>query len=204
MKAFFERYSYESVRMLLNQIAITMFGFSLALASTQAENDTLLWVTSVASIIFYLVLAYGTAWKMGSNDKVGVEYGKRKYNPCLGVLVSLLANSINYLLAILIAIGHFGGFEGMASICRGIALLAQGMYQGVLATITIGGVTLNNFWWVYFLLPIPSILISFVAYIAGVKDIHITNMGIPEMPASDRPTRKELKEKKQQERNNRK
>ena len=38
MKAFFERYSYESVRLALNQIAISMFGFALAMSSLKTEN----------------------------------------------------------------------------------------------------------------------------------------------------------------------
>ena len=41
MKAFFERYSYESVRLALNQIAISMFGFALAMTAGKAESDAL-------------------------------------------------------------------------------------------------------------------------------------------------------------------
>ena len=36
MKAFFERYSYESVRLALNQFAISMFGFALAMTAVKA------------------------------------------------------------------------------------------------------------------------------------------------------------------------
>ena len=36
MKAFFERYSYESVRLALNQVAISMFGFARALTAGKA------------------------------------------------------------------------------------------------------------------------------------------------------------------------
>ena len=78
------------------------------------------------------------------------------------------------------------------------------MYQGVLAVVTIDGVALNNLWWVYFLITLPAMLISLIGYIAGAKDIHITNMGIPELPESDRPSRKELKEQKSLEKKNRK
>ena len=51
MKAFFERYSYDSVRMLLDQIAISLFGFSLAMAITKMGNDTLLMITSLGAIL---------------------------------------------------------------------------------------------------------------------------------------------------------
>ncbi|MBQ5725202.1 MAG: hypothetical protein IIV80_03505, partial [Clostridia bacterium] len=128
MKAFFERYSYDCVRMLLNQVAISVFGFAMAVTSIQAKSDTLLLVTGIAAVIFYLSLTYGTAWKVGSGDKLSVEYGKRPYRPLTGLLVSLVANSINLILGILITIGALAGIGGLESIPRAIALLAQGMY----------------------------------------------------------------------------
>ena len=204
MKEFLERYSYDSVRMILNQVAISMFGFALAMSSLKTESDTLLLWSSIASIVFYLALTYGTAWKVGATDKLSIEYGKITFNPVKGLLVSLLANSVNLLLALLLTIGSLFGVGGLESVARLLALLIQGMYQGVLAVGTIGGEALNNMWWSYFLITIPSMLISFVAYIAGAKDFHITNMGIPELPESDRPSRKELREQRELEKKNRK
>ena len=204
MKAFFERYSYDSVRMLLNQVAISIFGFALAMTAAKGESDSLLLWSSIASIVFYLALTYGTAWKTGSGDKLSIEYGKIPFKPLRGLLVSLVANSINLLMAILITVGSLCGIGGMESIGRVIALLSQGMYQGVLAVVTVGGEALNNAWWAYFLITIPSMLISLVGYIAGAKDFHVTNMGIPELPESDRPSRKELREQRELEKKNRK
>ena len=87
---------------------------------------------------------------------------------------------------------------------RIIALLIQGMYQGVLATVSVGGVTLNGLWWAYFLITIPAMLVATLGYIAGAKDFHMTKMGIPEYPESDRPSKKELREQRALERKNRK
>ena len=204
MKAFFERYSYDSVRMLLNQVAISMFGFALAMSSLRTESDTLLLWSSIASIVFYLVLTYGTAWKAGANDKLSIEYGKISFSPLRGLMISLLANSINLLLALLIAVGTLFGLGGLEGIANAIALLAQGMYQGTLAVWSVNGAALNTYWWVYFLIPIPSMLVSLVAYVAGAKNIHITNAGVPELPESDRPSRKELKEQRDLEKKNKK
>ena len=204
MKAFFERYSYESVRLALNQVAISMFGFALAMTAGKAESDALLLWSSIGSIVFYLALTYGTAWKTGSGDRLSVEYGKIPYRPLTGLLCSLIANSVNLILAILITVGHFTGVGGLESIPRIIALLIQGMYQGVLATVEVGGVTLNGLWWSFFLITIPAMLISTVAYIAGVKDFHITRMGIPDLPESDRPSKQELREQKAAEKRSRK
>ena len=204
MKAFFERYSYDSVRLLLNQVAISMFGFALAMATAKADNDTLLLWSSIGSIVFYLSLLYGSAWKIGAKDKLSIEYGKLTFKPFRGILLSLIANSLNFLMAILITLGVFCGLNSLESVGRLIALLSQGMYQGILTVITVNGESLHAMWWVYFLTPIPAMLVTFVAYIAGAKDFHMTKMGIPEFPESDRPTRKELKEQKKLEKENRK
>ena len=204
MKAFFERYSYESVRLALNQIAISMFGFALAMTAGKAESDALLLWSSIASIVFYLALTYGTAWKTGSGDRLSVEYGKLPYRPLTGLLCSLVANSVNLILAILITVGQLGGIGGLETVPRFIALLIQGMYMGTLATVKIGEITLNGFWWSYFIITIPAMLVSTVAYIAGVKDFHITKMGIPDLPESDRPSKQELREQRATEKRSRK
>ena len=204
MKAFFERYSYESVRLALNQIAISMFGFALAMTAIKAESNALLLWSSIGSIVFYLALTYGSAHKTGSGDRLAVEYGKIPFKPLRGLVISLLANSLNLLLAILITVGQLAGLPTLEAIPRAIALLIQGMYQGVLATAQVGGITLNGLWWSYFLITVPAMLISTLGYIAGVKDFHITKMGIPELPESDRPTRKELREQKELEKKDRK
>ena len=81
---------------------------------------------------------------------------------------------------------------------RFAAMFLNGMYQGVYTLIKVGSISLNNSWWAYFLLPLPALLVSTVGYIAGVKDWHLTGLSTPELPASDRPTRKELRERKQE------
>ena len=204
MKAFFERYSYESVRLALNQIAISMFGFALAMTAGKAESDPLLFWSSIGSILFYLALTYGSAHRTGSGDRLSIQYGKIPFRPLTGRLLSLIAGSVYLILATLITVGQLGGVEGMESVARVIALLIQGMYQGVLATVSVGGVTMNGLWWSYFLITIPAMLVATVGYIAGAKDFHITKMGIPEYPESDRPSRQELREQRKLEKKNRK
>ncbi len=204
MKAFFERYSYESVRLLLNQIAISMFGFALAMSAVKAKSDALLLWSSIAAIVFYLALTYGTAHKTGSQDRLSIEYGKIPFKPLRGLAVSLLANSINLLLATLIAVGSLCNIPALESVSNAIALLSQGMYQGVLAVIRVGELPLNEMWWAYFLITVPAMLVATLGYIAGAKDFHITSMGIPELPESDRPSRQELKEQRELEKKGRK
>ena len=185
--------------MFLNQFATAVFGFSLAIPFiSSVKNNTLLLISSIAAIIFYLMLNYGVAWKIGYSDRAAVRNGEIKYNRFRGLFISLMANSVNILLGIAIAVEFFAGKEG-ATLLRGISILLQAMYCGLTYCIKIGGESLIGQWWTYLVIVIPVLVASTLGYVAGYADFHITSVGIPDLPASDRPTRAEIKERKKQE-----
>ncbi|MBE6585646.1 MAG: hypothetical protein E7645_03865 [Ruminococcaceae bacterium] len=196
MKEFFSRYSYDSVKMLVDQLVLSIFGFGLAMASVHAQNDTLLMITGVGSVIFYLTMLYSVAWKMGSSDRPTIETGNRKFNPLTGALVSLVANIPGLLMATIFMINSFlgngGGFAGI------IGRFINGMYLGLMTLIEFNGDHLHAYWWMYFLLIIPSVLVCTVGYVMGVKSKLLAKLMTPQLPASDRPTRKELKERREE------
>lgn len=47
MKQFFSRYSYDSMRMFLDQFAISLFGFCLALTAVQMETTRCCWSSAL-------------------------------------------------------------------------------------------------------------------------------------------------------------
>ena len=178
MKRFFSIHSYNMVKMFLNQFATAIFGFVLALAAGYAKNTVLRNITSVGAILFYLFLLYTSLWEKGSKDHIAVEYRRKPYRPWLGLQIALLANSINLVLGILISIGAAcpdgSGFFDFAQNCRSFAILLQGMYTGILA-IPGGSVQyLNQLWFVYLLIPLPALLVSWLGYYFGVKNIKFT------------------------------
>ncbi|MBQ9804955.1 MAG: hypothetical protein IJW49_12110 [Clostridia bacterium] len=188
MKRFFADHSYDMVKMLLNQIAIAIFGFSLVLTAGKMGSVGLRNVTSVFSILFYLFLIYITAWDIGYKDKISVDVGKKKYQPWKGVLISLCANSINFIFAIGIMLVRLGvsALSTFGAICQFCAGLLEGMYTGILMN-TVGGVMLNNYWFFYFLIPLPAVLVSGLAYVFGLKDVKFTSFfNRQEYPESDR------------------
>ena len=132
------------------------------MTAAKAESDPLLLWSSIGSILFYLVLTYGSAHRTGSGDRLSIQYGKIPFRPLTGLLLSLIANSLNLILATLMMIGQYTDLVGISDISRVIALLIQGMYQGVLATVSVGGVTLNGLWWSYVLITIPALLVATV------------------------------------------
>ena len=205
IKQFFVRYSYDAVKMFVDQLALSLFGLSLAVATVK-NNKTLMLLTSIGAVIFYVFILYGVSWKMGDEDRKRIRRGESGGHAFTGTLVSLLANSINFVLAILIAIGTLGGVAWLVDIPKLIALLIHAEYQGLLAYIPMGVdaagemIALNNAWWVYFLLPIPAMLTSTIGYLMGKAGILLTKLTVPDLPASDRPTKQERREREKAER----
>lgn len=181
MKEFFKKHSYDMMKMFLNQFAVAIFGLVLALATGMAKNDTLQIVSSVGAILFYMFLLYAMTFEIGSKDKTSVEYGRIKARPLTGLYISLCANSINFLLAILITLGYVSNSQFLSNVGGGAAvaaLLLEGMYTGVLA-INVAGIPLNAMVWPFFAIILPALLISTVGYYFGMKGWHVTKMLIP-------------------------
>jgi len=191
MKKFFGEHSYNMVKMLLNQFATAIFGFVLFLATKKAENIALMNVTSIAAILFYLFLLYTMTWEIGYHDRVAVAQGRKKKNVFTGALISLCANVPNFIYAIFITLAVFinageGSFiANIGGICTFLALFLEGMFTGLLSN-HIGAVSLGSHWFVYFLIPLPAILVCGIAYYLGLRDVKFTSLFDPIVPESDR------------------
>ncbi|MBQ8287894.1 MAG: hypothetical protein IJX76_03885 [Clostridia bacterium] len=190
MKQFFKDNIYQSVRMLVNQIAMTMFSLMLIFAvSTAGEkngasastNDMLLIVVSSLSILFYLFLLYHMSYEMGQKDGIRIQGNRMSYFPWKGFFIALIANIPNLLLGLLELIGKIA-IEGdsvfadvsqmnpspvwaasLYDICHTIARFIQSMYTGLGATI-FRGVGFFDL-----LIPLPAILVCTFSYQFGVR-----------------------------------
>jgi hypothetical protein len=182
MKDFFERYSYESVHLFLNQVAIGLFGLVLALASGMAKNDGLRIGTSIFAVVFFLFLQFAAAWRVGAGDRVSVDLGKRKRDLTVPVKMWLLANSLNLLLALFIALGIWFSDIGFFSSLGGFSVLIknviEGMYTGILA-ISVGGQPLNSYWFAHFLTTLPSLAAIFASYVCGLNNVNFGGLFSP-------------------------
>lgn len=184
MIEFIKKHSYSAVGLFVKQIAISIFGLVLAIACHQI-SETVKVVSSVCAIIFYLFLVYAAIWEVGSKDKIGIEYGKIKLQPLTGLYIGLIAAIPNFLLAILAMLGMLiadgGVFSTIGAIGSSGALFIEGMYTGLLS-VNVGGTPLNTLWFMYFLIPLPAIGISALAYYLGCKGVHFTKILIAENP----------------------
>ncbi|MBQ7827739.1 MAG: hypothetical protein IJX47_06745 [Clostridia bacterium] len=190
MKQFFKDNIYQAVRMLLNQIAMTMFSFMLIFAvSTAGEkngasdstNDMLLILVSLLSVLFYLFLLYHMSYEMGQKDGIRIQGKRMSYFRWKGFFIALIANSLNILLGLLEMIGKIA-IEGdslfadvsqmnpspvwaanLYNLCHTVARFIQSMYSGLGATV-FRGVGFFDL-----LIPLPAILVCTVFYQLGVR-----------------------------------
>lgn len=174
MKNFFSKYSYGIVKMFVNQFAISLFGAGLVAALSSVNNRWLTIGISIFAIIFYLFLIYNMTWEIGAKDRISVDVGKKQYRPHTGLLMSLVANIPNFILAIVITVCYLNptkpAFANVGFVSSMISLLLEGMYTGLLTDITIGGKQLLLHWWPYFVIITPALITSWVAYYLGHKN----------------------------------
>jgi hypothetical protein len=141
----------------LNQIAIGIFGSVLSLAV--AESESLRLICSIFATVFFLFLQFSSVWRVGAEDRLSIDLGKRKKDMSVPFKIWLLANSLSFLLAVLmgLAFAFDGGFvDGVGSIATVLKLILDGMYLGIIA-IDVNGITLNSLWYVHFLTTLPAL-----------------------------------------------
>lgn len=181
MKDFFHNYSYSSIKMFLNQFAISLFGSMLSMASTAAENDTLSVIFSIIAVLFYLFLIYTLVWEVGAKDRISVDIGKKAYRPHTGLWIALVANIPNFMAAVLYTIGspfntthEWAG--GMCVVATFFTAIFEGMYLGLTTTLSVGGVVLNRLWWSYFVIILPALIVAWIGYYLGFKNKKFTTL----------------------------
>lgn len=186
---FIKENSYNMVKMFLNQIAMTVFGTMLAIATR--SNDTLLLATSIFSILFYLFLVYNFGWEIGAKDKIKIDGGRMRPFPTEGLLITLGANIPNLLLALLMGLGVLIGTEwagNMSVICNAIARLIEGMYLGTISTLEhtlYAEAHISDVWWWFIVITLPAILTGWFSYYMGSHDKRISSFfGIKVKPSN--------------------
>ncbi len=182
MLPFLKERSYDIVKMFLYQIAIAVFGISLALATGSKSSSTelagyqpatLQIVTSIFSIAFYLFLICYLMWEIGAKDAGRISRGEAGASRLTGLYMGLAASSLNFLVAVCIMLGnllsHIPFFSNLGGGALLVGLLTEGMYMGLLA-IRVGDIPLNSMWFMWFIIMLPMIVASTLSYFAGTKD----------------------------------
>ena len=187
------------VKMFVNQCVIGLFGNVLALMTSMMKSTPVTIAIGAFAILFYFFLVYMLIWEIGSKDGIPIDAGRMKYNPLTGLCIAIGAAVPNLILATLHALCTPFAMSskllsGVCAISRIVMLFINGMYTGIMSIIKIGDSPLNNFWWAYFIIALPIMIVATVAYILGRKNIHFTKVLLPMTP-------EELEIKREKKRN---
>lgn len=173
MKQFFKENSYNFVKCILNQVAITMFGLMLAFATIQKE--TYLLLSSLFSIAFYLFLTYYMFWEIGGKDRIAEDSGRKKKTPWKGFLICLVANIPNILMGLIICFTKTAGmtYKFAGNIYVVVNMLArafEAMYLGLIQLYS------PNNPIAFLLICLPAPIMAEFAYILGNHNFRISGL----------------------------
>ncbi len=168
-KEFWKKYSYGIVRIFVDQIAISLFAFAVALGLAN-DNMPLAIASSVFSILFFMFMVAELCFRQGASDKEKIDLGRFQRNNLTGLYMGLLASVPNFVLAVGYAVFHSieatqGSIDGFFNLAM---KLISGEYLGLLA-IKVGGNTLGIYPISYFVIIIPGVLAAFLGYYLGVS-----------------------------------
>lgn len=176
--------SYDVVRLIINQLGISIFALVLYIAmATVGENNPSLHaglkiVSSVFSIFFYWMLIYAVVWEIGAKDRIKIDTGKAVDFKPKGFVMGVLAN-LGCVILSLVAIGFkaayliFGidGFNTVVLISTVIIRFVSAMYIGLVSGICspITNADYNDLFQAisYFALFALTILVCHIAYTLG-------------------------------------
>lgn len=183
---FIKKYSYDIVKLYINQIAISIFGNVLAISCGMAGYDTLKLITSIFAVLFFFFLNYSAVWSIGYKQIASIEAGRTPRRPLGGLYMALWASLPNFLFALLVMLGTLLGnikfFSTLGAVAAMVAIWTEGMFTGILSFIKIGGSPANSYWISYFIITIPGLLAGFLGYYFGINNIHLSRINIEETP----------------------
>ena len=175
MKVFFNQHGYTCLKLLVTQIAISVFGTVLAMATTASGSDLFSIIVSIFAILFYIFLIYNSMWEVGAKDRLSFDLGKKEKKLATGLWIGLVESIPNFIIAIIFTIGYpFMAVQewagNMSAIAKVLSLYIEGMYSGLITAVTIGGAQLSSFWWTYFAITVPGIAAIWISYLIGFSN----------------------------------
>ena len=196
MKSFFEDTLEVIIKMLVTQLGMTMFGVMITMAAVSFErsskngNNVLSLVASIFAVFMYMFLLYIHVWNKGARDKIKIDGGRMKENKLKGLYMSLIANSLNLFLGlVMVATFYFCDFttNPNSMVCQifgtanDIARIIQGMFIGIINYISPNAESTSPF--LFLLITVPALSISTLGYYLGTKNKKVARW------ISDRPAK---------------
>ena len=160
------------LKLLSNQFGATFLAILLGMASSKSDS-ALFFCTSIFSILFFFYLNYTLLWDEGAKDRIRVDGNRKRYDSLTGLWLGIAAAVPNLILGITASGTYIFAAENgpfawewagiVSGYCSAIARLWQGMYLGILKY------TAPSSPFALLIIPLPAILICFIAYRLGFR-----------------------------------
>lgn len=167
IKEFFNEYGKIVSKILINHIALSIFGLMVCLC-TKTMNTVLFWVAGVFATLLYMFLLYMVMWELGARHNVKRYEEGEKPDKLLGLKISLVKNSVFILVAILIIVFSLFTTDDasamnsfLATLKSVMVLFFDSMYMPIF--------TVCQFSAIFLILTIPEILCCTFSYLAGLS-----------------------------------
>ena len=181
---FIKENSYDIVKLIINQVGITIFSLVL-LFTAQGANLPAVFkpIFSVFSTLFYFALLYTVSWEFGAKDKIRIDAGRYSASKGKGILLGLAANAFNILLGIVSIVSMvihmmtnaqwLADLFGVANILmRFILAMYIGMIQSMTTALS-GNVDFLVESILYLVFPLVAVAVVGFGYFMGAKDLRI-------------------------------
>ncbi len=183
-------------KFLLNQFAISLFGF-MVIISTSVISQTAMIIATVCSALFFCALLYDSAWDEGARDRNRITNGRLQKRPLHGAKVGIFAYIPSLLFivpaAVLTIVSLFGvkAVDGVLTVFSTISLfVCHGMYLGF--SWLLAGVFPKAYPLFFLVYLIPAVVAYCIGYYLGTEDKQIkTLFGMkPSTGAPSKPKQK--------------
>ncbi len=177
---------HDILRLLLNQIALGVFGWVIFAATCKANDDKiglLAFFASIFSIIFYMYILYATMQEIGSKHRIRVDGGRMKRNTAWGLIVmaiSLIPTAAVLLIRFVAILLQLIPNEITVTSSKFVFVLTEyflnfalSCYNGVIGFITGSSASIPNMLFVtlgYTLSLLPGLLVCWGSYVMGLHD----------------------------------
>ncbi len=180
-------------KFLLNQIAISLFGFMTIIAMSSFGKTAMLLTTFFAAA-FFASLLYDSAWDEGARDRNKISNGRLTERPLHGVKVALFSYIPTYIFLVPCLVLNALSLAGVSAVDDVFAVflalnifLCNGMYLGF--SRTLAGFVPHAYSFFFIAYLVPAVLAYGLGYYLGTKDVQLkTFFGLA--PTNDEPKKK--------------
>jgi len=155
---------YETAKLLLNQIVMSVFGLITVMATTASVPLTIL--CAVLGIGLYVFLIYNMMWEIGAKDRIRADAGRYEYSAFKPFKMGLIAGAGNFFAGLLCLLSLIPAdlTTKISGVAATISKLLWGHFLGVAK---LSGMLNNPFIWL--VISCFAVLVTVLGYNAGYR-----------------------------------